>query len=587
MAADPTLIAAAGTWAQSKAGTIAPPMGEIYKARYEQFVLQQTALQEIIGGIDSEARAQMEQLTTTADKILSEIAAGGVPGSDKLYDDVAAYTEQLKTRLKGARGNTKEQHKIWGELGKIQSQIQTTGTALLTALEYAKNGEIAEYATGPENLAVINVLTNKELSQTDRVAHVIEGGMLHYIVDTGNVKYGGKDGLAPGIVKVAADELFESIIPKQHDLAGAFLKFGVDQQNYGAKGGAFDMDDTKYSVRSNFLNTRQGQAYFLNEKFSGNESYRNALSKSGFITNATYENLGLALFQQGAIEDVGAPGINAEDFKGSIGAQNQMVLLDALTNPFSKNFQDNKDIALDLATDYFAGQIQGKHAEGRATYKGQTGFGEGGTDAFSKDYGKNISMSTRFEGEQEVLRSRANATVRQLQNDAGPINGWDGNVYSFEGGSWKNFDTKEEITKLDIAKNLGLYDHFPEYFNQFGETGPTNPIPTSPSDEFIKGAVAGDKSFLWIGGGSDNTESAAWLNTNYGGTKTGYKFTPTGHDKVKIEGHGVEKTFTIDPAFAKDASRAQAMLDWMRDNWQAFGEDVDLSGMNNPNVEKE
>ena len=467
MAADPTLVKGAFAVGQSMIG---PDLSKYYEAKYTVDMGLIKGITDIFTANQKESEAMMAQLEEPMEKLLTDIAAGGNPGSERLYDKTVIEMDKLKEQYKSAlkSKDKKTQHKVLGRLNRMISQRDKTGTNLLTVGKLVLAGEINASATpdGAANFAALKQIIDFDNGNPGVTYEYDDNGYLSYRVQTEE----------HGEVVVKASEIDKMAIPHAKGKEAAFNDMRSEMMLSYSKGGLWNFDEAKYDIASNIINTRQEFADLANRKWGNMEvSYKQAL-----LTN---KELWGALRGMGDWDQDGD--VDKDDY---VTQDNIVTVVDALTNINAKDENGNSTFDWALAKDQFAGFLA-KELESK--------YNTGKKAAINKN--KLITTKGKYEGGIETIGGIKygfeNEDTTQKQQDhrlvARAVLKKNKEVYSPDGG-WFDLIEKDgkEIYQSRIEKTDDEGDGTGEY-------------DTWTPDQFLKQFATTQIPIIIGGGGKD------------------------------------------------------------------------------------
>lgn len=352
MAADPTLIKGAFAVGESMVG---PDLSEYYAVKSALDTSFMKEVTDIFTANEKEAEAMMASFNEISEKFLTDIAAGGTPGSERLYDVSVVEMDNLKAQYKLALENKdkKSQHKIVGKLNRLINQNTQADANLLTAMELVNANEINATATTAPVFAALKKIIDFDNGNPDVTYEYDDDSYLTYRVQTEEY----------GEVLIKASEIEKLVIPYSHGKVAAFNEMRSDEllsYKNGVK--EFNMDEAMYNIKSNIINNKRDFADLANRKWGYmSKSYRQMLQENPDI-QASLKGLG----------DWNKDGeVNDQDF---VTAENMATVIDVLTNPNTLHKDKNNKSLFDwqLAQDTFArvlaAELQGKYNDGKTAY---------------------------------------------------------------------------------------------------------------------------------------------------------------------------------------------------------------------------
>ena len=428
MAADPTLVKGAIAVGKSMVG---PDLSQYYavKSAVDMSFIQ--GITDIFTANEKEAEAMMAKVNEPIEKFLTDVAAGGTPGSERLYDISVVEMDDLKAQYKLALKNkdTKSQHKIMGKLNRMINQNTQADTNILTVTKLINAGEINAAATGTGKFAALEKIIDFDNGNPGVTYEYDDNGYLTYRVQTDE----------HGEVIIKASDIEKMVIPHAKGHEAEFNKRRVDYFESGKTGGIFNFDEAKYDIASNIINDKRVFADLANRKWGNMEqSYKKAL-----LTN---KDLWSALKGAGDWNQDGT--VNDQDF---VTEENVATVVDAMTNINAVDKNGNSTFDWPLARDEFASfltkELENKHKEGGDSVQPIAGGGGGGPDTPDIER-ENVKFGKVYES-----RAASQNILKSIKEGKKFTQGGFG--YSFVDGKWWQGDV-EIGTAEDLVLELGV-----------------------------------------------------------------------------------------------------------------------------------
>ena len=418
MAADQSLISASLKEAQSR---VALDKTKYYENEVNQQVNTMTNIANIFKQKSFENNEAWEAVAGNTEEMMNSLASEDQLGS--MGKSNIAHLKTLKKEFLSAGGNKEKENEVKIKIQKVVKTINRLTAGFGKYGEAYLSDTLDRNASDPEFTNILGRIWEKDGKYEDIDFNWTENGDLEFVVDG---------------FSTTSSMLFDKLILKSDETTNALGKIGVNLEQRGAKGLNNDRAGNIQQVK-NLWSGAEGKNRFaatINSSTFGSESFSEAIYNNKGIHKALQE------LSKGKFDTDGSGTVDAKDFTSD---ENKQLLLNALTNVHSSNFdfETAKEVAAMWYSDSY---LQGKYNDGR-----------GSIENSPKSKSGNYMI-----GRQSVPKSSIDPTVALLNNnkDYQSDTAWNGVVHKRVNGQYFVYDDAaggfQPVSRDTVANSIGV-----------------------------------------------------------------------------------------------------------------------------------